>query len=240
MLWFLAEHRLVLQSQVAALLGAPPHSVQRRLHSLAASGYVSRFRGFGAARCYRIRSRGLAAIGSQLGAPEENTGMYRHDVGVAWLWVAARRGKFGPLADVIGERRLRSHDMILPEEPYAIRLGGYEHDGQQRRHYPDLLLIDRHRRRLALELELSPKKRTRREEILAGYGADRQVDGVLYLVEDNVHGRAIARALTRSASEMGVADRVHLRAVTPIEAIDGAAGRSGTPQARISARAPSR
>jgi hypothetical protein len=224
MLAFMAEHRLVLERQVHALLGGSSDSVRRRLRTLAAKGYVSRWRGFDAAWCCAIRRRGLAAIGSVLNPPEENPGMYRHDVGAVELWLAAHRGAFGPLAEVIGERRIRSHDMVAPEDPYSIRLGGYHGDGRERRHYPDLVLVDRHGRRLALELELSPKEKARREEILAGYGADRRVVGVLYLFEDSRQGRAIGRALETTAAEMGVTDRVHVRCLMTLAQGPGGQG----------------
>jgi hypothetical protein len=216
MLAFMAEHRLVLETQISALLGSPNESVQRRLRTLAAKGYLTRWPGFDASRCCAIRPRGLAAIGSRLRPPRENPGMYWHDIGVAGLWLAAQRGAFGPLAEVIGERRIRSHDMVAREEPYAIRLGGHHGDGRERRHYPDLLLVDRHGRRLALELELSLKEKARREEILAGYGADRRVIGVLYLVEDTSHGRAIGRAVQATAAELGVTDCLRVRRLNPI------------------------
>lgn len=217
MLWFMAEHRLVLERQIHALLGGAGESVQRRLRTLAAKGYVARWHGFDAARCASIRKRGLAAIGSRLPAPNENLGLYRHDVGVAWLWLAAHRGAFGPLAEVIGERRIRSHDMALPQDPYAVRLGGYHADGRERRHYPDLLLVDRAGRRLALELELSLKEKGRREEIIGGYSADRRVVAVLYLVEDNRRGRGIQRAIEATAAEMGASGRLRVRRLVPPE-----------------------
>ncbi len=217
MLYFVAEHRLVLESQIVALLGDPPSSVRRRLRTLAAKGYLVQRPGFDAARCCAIRPRGLAAIGSRLEAPEENLGMYRHDVGVAWLWLAAARGALGPLAEVIGERRLRSHDMVFPESPYAIRLGGYDEHGRERRHYPDLVLIGRRGRRIALELELTPKKKARREEILGGYAADRRVDGVLYVVEKNSHGRAIGRAIQSTAADLRMTERLRVRTLPALE-----------------------
>lgn len=233
MLWFMAEHRLVLQRQVVALLGEPAPPVQRRLRALAAKGYLAQARGFDAARCCVIRPRGLAAIGSRLGAPKENPGMYWHDVGVAELWLAAQRDAFGPLAAVIGERRIRSHDMAAREEAYAIRLGGYHGDGRERRHYPDLLLVDRHGRRLALELELSLKGKARREEIIGGYGADRRVAAVLYLVEDTCRGRAIGRAIETTAAEMGAAERVHVRSLAALDAWQRGDPLHGASQARL-------
>lgn len=233
MLFFLAEHRLVLESQIVALLGDSARSVRRRIGTLAAKGYLARQQGFDASRCCVIRPRGLAAIGSRLKAPEENLGMYRHDVGVGWLWLGAARGAFGPLADVIGERRIRSHDMAFPEEPYAIRLGGYDEHGQERRHYPDVLLVDRRGRRVALELELTPKKKARREEILAGYGADRRVASVLYVVEKNSHGSAIGRAIQSTAAELGITDRLCVRTLEPLEPRRGIRGelRPAVPEA---------
>jgi hypothetical protein len=219
MLSFMAEHRMVLESQVVALLGTSSAPVQRRLRVLAGVGYLSRQRVFEDSYRCRILRRGLAAIGSELPPPEVNLGAHKHDVGVAWLWLAARDGAFGPAAEVLGERRLRSHDEAgtAPEQRYTIRLGGYTGKGAPRRHYPDLLLVDGGGRRLALELELSPKKASRREEILAAYGADRLLDGVVYLVEDNRQGRSIGRAIRDSADRMGLQERVHVRLVSPIE-----------------------
>jgi hypothetical protein len=217
MLAFMAEHRLVLEEQVAVLIGRRTEAIAPRLRALAAKGYLTRTPGFDAARCCAIRPRGLAAIGSRLPTPRENLGMYRHDIGAAWLWLAAQRGAFGTLAEVIGERLIRSHDMAAPDDPYAIRLGGYHGDGRERRHYPDLLLIDRQGRRLALELELSLKEKARREEIIAGYGTDRGLAGVLYLVEDTRHGRLIGRAMLDAAAQFGLSDRLGVRAVPPLE-----------------------
>lgn len=212
---------MVLECQLVALLDSTHVSVRRRVRQLAAAGYVTQWSVFEHSRCCLIQSRGLAAVGSRLRAPEPRLGSYRHDVGLAWLWLAARGGAFGPVTDVIGERRLRSHDGVAPEEPYAIRLGGYDAKGFERRHYPDLLLLGHQGRRLALELELSLKGVDRREQILAGYAADRRVDAVLYFVEANSSGRSIARSLRGSTARMGLLDRIQIRSIAPIAPGDG-------------------
>jgi hypothetical protein len=139
-------------------------------------------------------------------------------VGLAWLWLAARGGAFGPIREVIGERRLRSHDGVgeRPGEPYGIRLGGYDRHGTERLHHPDLMLIDQRGRRFAVELELTAKGRDRRELILGGYGADSRIDRVLYVVENHPRGRAIRRLVEQSARAMGLADRVEFQFVKPI------------------------
>ena len=220
LLGFAAEHRLVLERQVARLVGSSVDAAAARLRDLDAAGYLVRRQLFSTESAYcQIRSKGLAAIASDLRAPRLKLADYRHDVGVAWLWLAAYRGTFGAGVEVLGERRLRSHDAALRglDEPYAVYLGGVDRRGDARLHYPDLLLIDPHGRRLALELELSFKEPSRRERILSGYAADPRVDGVLYLVEDDTRGRAIGRAITATARRTYLLDRLHLQLIKPIE-----------------------
>lgn len=231
---FAAEHRLILERQIERLLGAGHtelrdrlgHTEPRdrlghtelrdRLQALARADYLRTGRVFDEPYV-QIRARGLTVIDSKLPAPRFNLSAYKHDVGLGWLWLAAHEGAFGPLREVLSERRLRSHDGALerPAEPYGVRLGGHDRRGNERLHYPDLLLIDPHGRRLALELELTPKGRERRESILGGYGADARTDRVLYLVEDQPAGRAINRAFERTARELGVSDRVRFQIVKP-------------------------
>ncbi len=207
---------MVLGHQIAVLLDQSAAAVDQRLDTLQKAGYVSSERVFGRTRFCRIRKRGLQVVGSELRAPQNTPGAYKHDAGVAWLWVLAQRGAFGPLAEVIGERRLRSEDMATPDRPYSVRLGGYGAKGQEIRHYPDLLLVDFRGRRVALELELSSKEVPRRARILAGYGADRRLEGVVYFVERSDAGRAVGRAIRASAAAVGALSFVHLRTLPPV------------------------
>jgi len=245
LLAFLAEHRVALANQVQALLGGSVEAVGRRLGRLERRGFIRRWAiPGGHAACCQIRARGLAAIGSDLPSPRLKLASYEHDVGVAWLWIAATRGAFGPLRETLGERRLRSHDGKMASEvagglgqaplrlgpsvglaehlgrgiegvyaPYGVRLGGAGPHGRGRLHYPDLLLISRDGRRIALELELSAKTRTRREHILLGYATDRRIHSVLYLVEDHGPGLAIGRAVQASARMLGLGPLLTVRRV---------------------------
>jgi hypothetical protein len=240
LLAFAAEHRLVLETQVATLLGTSLGAAAARLRVLAGENYLARRRLFAGQSAYcQIRPRGLAAVASELPPPRLKLADYRHDVGVAWLWLAARAGTFGRSAEVLGERRLRSHDGALSrrercgrpaEEPYAVYLGGVDRVGNPRLHYPDLLLIDEQGTRIALELELSLKEPARRERILGGYAADGRIDSVLYLVEDDRRGQAIARAIAVSGRRTEMLDRLHIQLITPIDVAEGhrapGAGRS--------------
>ncbi|MDQ6819959.1 MAG: hypothetical protein M3076_06420 [Actinomycetota bacterium] len=212
LLEFLAEHRLVLAGHVRVLLGVSRTAADARLRALAHAGYLSRVPVLHRQPwCIQITRTGLAAIGSQLPAPRLNLHSYHHDVGSGWLWLAAGSGTFGQMREVVGERRMRSHDASPRHgsDPFGVRLGGIGADGRDRRHYPDLLLIRPGGGRVAVELELSSKGPARTQRILAGYGADPQVAGVLYLVEN----RAIGRSVERCARKLGISDLVKVQMV---------------------------
>jgi hypothetical protein len=213
LLEFLAEHRLALADHVRVLLGISPRAADARLHSLADAGFLSRERVFHRQPTFvQIARDGLAAIGSELPTPRLDLRSYQHDVGVAWLWLAARGGTFGPLRAVIGERRLRSHDGTAEgrRDPLGVRLGGAGPKGHDRLHYPDLLLVSAEGKRIAVELELSWKGPARTERILAGYAADPNIAAVLYLVDS----RAVGRSLQHAARRLGISDLVQIQMVS--------------------------
>ncbi len=211
LLAFAAEQRILLPAHVRVLLGVSAESARARCGALERAGLLKRpeAKPYALPAGYQISRRGLTAIGATGRAPAANLSAPDHDIGVAWLWLAARRGAFGPLREVISERRLRSHDAD-PEragEPLGVRLGGYGPGGRERLHYPDLVLVDRDGHRIAIELELSRKGIARRETILSGYAADRRISAVLYLVEIP----AIGRAISASARRLGISHLVHVQ-----------------------------
>lgn len=225
LLRFLSEHRFVLPDHAAALLGVTPVTAQRRLDRLAGGGYARRAAVFkGRPPMHLITAAGLRALGSTLPTPSLDLHNYEHDIGLAWLWLAARRGTFGPLSEILAERTLRSRDGAADRGSHAgesqggesrasetlgVRLGGTGPRGRERLHYPDLLLRTADGRWVALEFELSTKGRTRLESILAGYGSDPRIAGVVYLVQSHT----VARSVERAARKVGVSDLVHLRRV---------------------------
>jgi hypothetical protein len=226
LLRFAARHRIVLAAQLQALLGASAAAVATRLRALRRAGYLGSQRPFDRqATCYWIKRRGLSAIESSLPAPRPELGSHRHDLGIAWLWLAARQGAFGAARQIVSEREMRSGDGTAGRRanPFGVRLGGVGPGGRERLHYPDLLLVGPGGRRVALELELTSKGRARRERILAGYAADGRIDSVLYVVDQPATGRAIQA----SAARLGISARVHVqrahwdgmgRAPTPVAA----------------------
>ncbi len=219
LLSFVAQHRLVLASHIQVLLGVSADAARARLQALRAAGMLAGERFFhGQPRCWWITRKGLAVIDSQLPPPRTDLRSYRHDVGLAWLSLAAERGAFGQLREVISERTMRSRDGARAqssvhdgrrEEPFGVRLGGVGPAGRERLHYPDLLLITSGGRRIGVELELTTKERARRERILSGYGADSRIDAVLYLADNS----AVARAVEASAARLAITSMVHVQRV---------------------------
>ena len=100
-------------------------------------------------------------------------------------------------------------DRVGDPKTFGVRLGGYGPGGRPRLHYPDLLLVTPDGRRVAVELELSSKGRTRREKILRGYAADRDIDAVVYLVDNP----AVGRAIRTSAARVGSSGRIQVQPV---------------------------
>lgn len=219
LLSFMAEHRIVLASHAQVLLGVSAQAARARLSALRAGGMVAGERFFhGQPRCFWITRKGLALIDSQLPPPRIDLRCYRHDIGLGWVWLAAQRGTFGRLSEVFSERTMRSRDGARAQgatyragvdEPFGVRLGGAGPAGRERLHYPDLLLVTAEQRRIGVELELTTKERGRRERILAGYGADRRIHTVLYLVDRPI----AARAIEGSSARLSLDSMVHVQRV---------------------------
>jgi hypothetical protein len=215
LLQFASCHRLVLAAQVQVLLGVSRNVAQTRLRGLTKAGFLTREQPFHARPGhYQITRRGLGLIGSDLPRPGDDLRSYEHDIGLGWLWLTARSGRLGPVREVISERELRSHDGHPDgrSRPLAVRLGGSGPHGRDRLHYPDLLLVGTDGSRVATELELSHKGRSRWHKILSGYAVDARVSKVLYLV----HSRPIADGVQRAARRLGISDRVRVQRVRAI------------------------
>jgi hypothetical protein len=212
LLRFAAEQRTFLADHVRALLDLSADATDELLVELHDAGLIERREVFAqAAPLHWISREGLAAVDSPLKPPAFNANSYEHDVGVAFLWLAAHDGTFGPVSAVLGERGLRSSDARREagEPPLAVRVGGFGRGGRERLHYPDLLLVDPQGRRIGLELELTDKGPTRRQRILGAYAADPRIDAVVYLVKSRRLGHSIAAA----AARMGIEDRVYVQLV---------------------------
>jgi hypothetical protein len=266
---FAAEHRIVLAAHIEALLDVSASVASGRLRALRAAGFLKAERILHhQPTWYWIARPGLAIIGSDLPPPRVDLSCYQHDIGMAWIRLAASRRAFGRAEQIISERKMRSHDATraaaVPGEhamaigddgrPFGVRLSGVGPRGRIGLHYPDLLLVGRGGERVAIELELSSKGPRRLEPILAAYGADRRISAVLYLAEKP----AIRRDVQAAAARLRISDLVHVQSVAwpsrpqPAKAPHRARGpatrgsrgddpsRARQPRAHDLARAPSR
>jgi hypothetical protein len=224
-LTFLAEHRLGIAPQIGALLECSPRVAQQQLRALGAAGCARSERIFaGRPSTWRITAAGLRAAGSPLTPPRLDLSHYAHDLGLGWLWLAARSGSFGELAALHSERVMRSHDARADARGdvgndvgvFGVGVGTIGSRGREQRHYPDLLLDTAAGRRIAVELELSGKSALRLASIMLSYAGDTRIDAVLYLVPD----RRLAARIAGAAYDAGVAGSVHVQPLTG--AIEGA------------------
>ena len=213
LLAFAAEQRFVTAAQIALLLATTTTAADTRLRVLSTGGYLLREQKlYGAPAAHRVTRVGLRATGSDLATPRKlDLATYRHDEALVWLRLAAQRGRFGPLRAVVSERRMRSEDGRRERDGprHGVRLGGVGPNGRDRRHYPDMVVVTASGHRVAFELELSSKGRERRERILAGYAADRRIDGVIYLVDRP----GVGTLIERSAARVGISDLVRVQNV---------------------------
>jgi hypothetical protein len=223
LLAFIGEHRFVVAAQAGALLGTSEEVARTRLRELTDASYLIEEPVLaGQPAAYRITRLGLDVIGSRLRALRISPANYSHDVGAAWLWLAARNGAFGPVREVVAERVMRSRDARGSEAPFGVRLGGTGRDGRERLHYPDLLLVARDGRRVAIELEITGKSPSARERILAGYAADPRISRVVYLA----YTPQVAHALCASVTRLGISSLVSIHVVRPPDRPNLDAGRA--------------
>ncbi len=243
----LAEQRIAVMAQAAHWLGVSESTAATRVRRLRDAGLIESRRLFErGSPMVRITGAGLRRIGSALGRPGQKLDEYRHDVGVGWVWTAARDGTFGEMAAIHSERAMRSHDTRLErmtpgdrlgEPDDALRgvgVGAWRPDGRPERHYPDLLLESRAGHRIAVELELSSKGRRRLDRVMDAYASDARIDAVLYVVADPRLAEHVCAAATRA----GIADMVHVRRIVGAE-IGGVASEPARERTRSRARSAS-
>jgi DNA-binding Lrp family transcriptional regulator len=108
---YAACHPVLLVSQMRSLLDVQEPVATERLDSLVAAGLIRHGLRLRHQRAgYQITGLGLREIGSELPVPRVDLRRYWHDVGVAWMWLAARKGRLGEVERVYCEREMRAAD----------------------------------------------------------------------------------------------------------------------------------
>jgi hypothetical protein len=214
LLAFLAEQRVATTRQLERLLGVSRRTIMQQVSGLDDRRLLVCEEIFAdEPAAVRITRTGLCAIERELPPPRLNLQAYRHDTGVGSLWLAAREGAFGPLAAIVSEREMRSHDgrpgNELDGDKYGVGLwrapSRLRRGPGSNRHYPDLLLQSPRGYRVALELELTGKSDARLREIMSAYTIDRRYARVMYLVPDRRLARRIESAARWAGAQSFVA-----------------------------------
>jgi hypothetical protein len=207
LLEFVAAHRFVLACHAQSWLGCSALVAYRRLHGLLELGLLSYRRVFDSrAGCYQVTTAGLGVIDSELPRPSVDLRTYRHDIGLVWIWLAARNETFGPCAGVLSEREMRAHDQ-QSEDPLArfgIVLRDWPFAGRRTVHYPDVLVLVPDGSRIAVELELTLKSRGRLAAILGAYAADLRISGVVYFTDR----QPVENAVRETGEKLGLDSRL--------------------------------
>src|SRR5205807_2339860 len=158
LLAFATVHRFIRLDHVARLLGSSHDRARAQVRALTEMELLTQDRTApGPLPCWQITRAGTRLIGSRLRPPARGHHDFVHEVGVDWLWLAIREGRFGAMNEVITARELRARDRAghRADPPLAVRLGGPGRHGLERLHYPDLLLVTAGGQRVAVELELT-------------------------------------------------------------------------------------
>lgn len=203
------RHRFVTVAQAARGVGRAEKKVYPRLLGMRSWGLVDFHRPLVYRGVYVASRAGLATAGLALPPARIDVSTFHHDRLVTDVAIDAELAG----AVVLTEREMRSHDENPDHDTrYAVTVpsGG--------RHYPDLLVEAGSGRWRAIEVELSPKNKLRRERILAGYARARHIDTVTYYAARS----AIADLLSRSITMLGLGEMVTVE-VLPRERLGVAA-----------------
>ncbi|MGH2667736.1 MAG: hypothetical protein ACRDH5_01200 [bacterium] len=199
---FVGRHRFATAPQLARLTGRTEKKIYPRLLGLREHDLVEFCRPLIERGVYLATRAGLVTAGLVLPVARVDVATFTHDRMVADLAVDFERSG----AVVLSEREMRHHDESPDEERgeaprYSVVLpsGG--------RHYPDLTVASPSGRYHAVEVELTPKNRARRERILTGYARARHIETVTYHVTNPTVGELVRR----SAAQLGITDLIEVR-----------------------------
>ena len=180
MLQWINGHGSVTAEQAAKWMDVSDGVGRRRLRLLVEDGYLQRKRfGFNEPQMHWLTKKGWALSGDDLAPPKRiNRLTYVHDralIDIALSVEARTGGVFWP------QRRLKADK--------TGRQGG----GWPRGYTPNGLLYIEGKKPIAVELEISVKKRSRLADVVAGYAADKDLEDVWFFVTKNEVRRLIER-----------------------------------------------
>ncbi len=184
-----AAHGFVAPGHVVELLEVDWREAEGALAGLARVGLLVRDRIVSERQdVWRITAAGLEEVSSALPLPGLEVSFARAVWG-GWLWVNARRGRFGAVQGLLSEREMRAMDRVEGAGgPFAVE--PHEFGGGFELHYPALMVLTA-RRRLALEVVSTAPDVQQLAAVLRAYAADHRVGGVVYFSDDPRLGHVV-------------------------------------------------
>lgn len=200
---------MVSAGHVSEFLGVGGTVAYRRLRLLTGAGLLRYERVFHARPgVYMITGGGLGVAESPLSVPKLDLHVYRHDLSLPGLYLAARAGVFGDcVTNIWSERQVVRHERFgdVADRPcLGVPMWAPDRYGNTRSHAPDLVIDHRGGVATAVELELSVKSARRLQEIMSAYLTDHVVQRVFYLTDQ----RSVADAVSKAAANVGVVGKI--------------------------------
>jgi Sugar-specific transcriptional regulator TrmB len=197
MLAWLARQRVATAMQIARLFEIDPSKAYRRLRAMVVRGLVRHERVFHLEPgVYIATPSGIACTDVELPAAKLDIRTLRHDLLVTDACVSYLRSG----VTVATEREIRAMDGCGKRPPFAALLPGESANGRPRLHFPDLLVQEAGALH-AIEVELTPKRRRRLDQIIGAYVRARHLAGVVYYVRTCQVERLVLEAAARAQAE---------------------------------------
>jgi hypothetical protein len=208
---FAAQHELIEHRHIQALLKITPAEAGDRLAELARQGLTRHHRTHHQQPGHhQITSHGLATISSPLPVPRfETIRDYLHELGIAWLALAARYGAFGEVHQARARRAMHHHDQQPPagEARYGTQI---TLDQNTTLHYPDLMITVPYLEttgRVAIQIQPHAPTPRRLKAEIAAHGNNPHLTAALYLAAEP----STAKTTRDIAASLELQDKIHVQ-----------------------------
>jgi hypothetical protein len=214
---WISRFRFVTAEAVAERFGISVQRSRARLRRLERLGLLGSWRGHvSQAKAFWITGRGGQVIGQRRRRAPQPTQAREHEDAIVAL---ATRYELNPrMSDhlVLTERECRARERRQTRDDPRYSVEIYGRTREDRKRWPDLV-VQLGARRVAIEIEFSPKYMPRLKEIISGYDLSSYDRVQFYVVSARLGARVIA--LARDEPRIGSDGRLR---VVPWPGLDGA------------------
>jgi hypothetical protein len=208
LLVWISRFRFVTAEAVAERFGVSVQRSRARLRRLERIGLLGSWRGHvSQAKAFWITGRGGQVIGQRRRRAPQPTQAREHEDAIVALATRYERDPRASGISVLTERECRARERRqTPDDPrYSVEIYGQTREDRKR--WPDLVL-ELGDRRIAVEIEFSPKHTPRLKDIISGYELSSYERVDFYVVSPRLGARVMSLAMSEmsigSAGRIGV------------------------------------